>query len=118
MAKCKKKKTCDSNWIFPVLRYLQKLDLSYNDIERFENLNHLNIVDLSLEDNAISTFEEGEEVGLKTLLNLFNLDLSKNKLSSLKLFEASSLWHRILTNDSGNYYGSQIMVNKTVFLFM
>lgn len=68
------------------LRYLRRLDLSFNHIQRLENLSHLRLVWLDISNNNISSFEFGHDVGLWTLLHLEYLNLNENNLSSLKLF--------------------------------
>lgn len=66
---------------------MRHLNLEHNAIERLENLNHMNLLTLKLNDNCISSFEEGDDVGLKTLTSLLKLHISNNELKSLKLFE-------------------------------
>ncbi|XP_050348175.1 uncharacterized protein LOC126772039 [Nymphalis io] len=67
------------------LRYLRRLDLSFNHIQRLENLNHLRLTWLDVSYNNISSFEYGSDSGLWTLLHLESLNISENKLTSLKL---------------------------------
>lgn len=66
---------------------MRHLNLEHNKIKRMENLNGLNLLTLKLNNNEIDSAEEGEDVGLKTLTNLLTLQLSHNKMTSLKLFE-------------------------------
>lgn len=47
----------------------------------------MNLLTLTLNNNLITSFEEGEDVGLQTLTSLIKLHLSHNQLTSLKLFE-------------------------------
>ncbi|KAL0274806.1 UNVERIFIED_CONTAM: hypothetical protein PYX00_002844 [Menopon gallinae] len=65
------------------LRYLRHLDLSHNKIKRFENLNHMQITDLNMEYNLISSFEMGSCVGVSTMLNLNSLCLGNNQITQL-----------------------------------
>ena len=54
------------------------LSLNNNQIQDIENLDHLNIEELFLADNNISTI-----TGLENLALLRRLDLSKNEISKL-----------------------------------
>lgn len=67
-------------------RYLRRLDLSFNQIQRLENLNHLRLTWLDVSHNNISSFEFGPGAGLWTLLHLEYLNLNENKLTSMKIF--------------------------------
>ncbi|KAF5293774.1 hypothetical protein FQA39_LY03259 [Lamprigera yunnana] len=69
------------------LMYLKHLNLSYNLISRVENLNFMKLLTLNLENNYLSSFEEGENVGFKTLQRILKINLDFNQLNSLRLFE-------------------------------
>jgi protein phosphatase 1 regulatory subunit 7 len=60
-------------------QYLDNLDLSYNQIEFIENLDHLNLKKLNLMNNCIRNI-----TGLDNLTSLLELNLSKNYISRLK----------------------------------
>ncbi|CAK1555758.1 unnamed protein product [Leptosia nina] len=75
---------------FETLRYLRRLDLSFNHIQRLENLNHLRLLWLDLSYNNISDFEFGDNAGLWTLLHLEYLNLNENSLTSMKIFSGCS----------------------------
>lgn len=66
---------------------MRHLNLQNNKITCFKNLNHLNLLTLILNNNEIDTFEEGEDVGLKTLSTLLKFQISNNRLTTLRLFE-------------------------------
>lgn len=72
--------------IISLSRFLRRLDLSFNHIQRLENLNHLRLLWLDVSYNNISNFEFGPQTGLWTLLHLEYLNLNENKLDSMKLF--------------------------------
>jgi protein phosphatase 1 regulatory subunit 7 len=61
------------------VKYLEELDLSYNQIEIIENLDHLNLKKLNLMNNCIRNI-----TGLDNLKTLVELNLSKNSISRLK----------------------------------
>ncbi|XP_015187655.1 PREDICTED: leucine-rich repeat and guanylate kinase domain-containing protein-like [Polistes dominula] len=70
------------------LKYLQYLNLSYNSIEYIENLDNLNIKELNLEGNCITSYKCNEwDNGIKSLINLKTIILGYNKLSSLDFFK-------------------------------
>ncbi|KAG7200528.1 hypothetical protein KM043_001092 [Ampulex compressa] len=70
------------------LKYLQYLNLSYNLIERIENLDNLNIQELNLEANCITSFQSTSlGAGLNVLPNLRTILLGRNRLSSLEFFK-------------------------------
>ncbi|KAI4503379.1 hypothetical protein M0802_001601 [Mischocyttarus mexicanus] len=70
------------------LKYLQYLNLSYNSIEYIENLDNLNIKELNLEGNCITSYKCNEsDSGLKNLINLKTIILGYNKLSNLGFFQ-------------------------------
>lgn len=71
------------------LKYLRNLSLAQNSIESLENLYGLNLQVLQLQKNIINKFENGV---LESLNRLISIDLSYNKLNTLKLFrDADSL---------------------------
>ncbi|RLU26219.1 hypothetical protein DMN91_000012 [Ooceraea biroi] len=73
---------------FENLKYLQYLDLSYNLIECIRNLDNLNIQELNLEGNCVTSFESATPGrGINTLLNLRTIILGYNKLSTLNFFK-------------------------------
>ncbi|KYQ47295.1 Leucine-rich repeat and guanylate kinase domain-containing protein, partial [Trachymyrmex zeteki] len=70
------------------LKHLQYLNLSYNLIERVENLDDLNIRELNLEGNCISSFRSAiPGRGINTLPNLRTIFLGYNRLSTLNFFK-------------------------------
>jgi len=69
-------------------RHLQYLNLSYNLIECIENLDGLNIRELNLEGNCITSFRSATTGrGINTLPNLQTIFLGYNKLSTLGFFK-------------------------------
>lgn len=56
-------------------------------IEYIENLNYMKLLSLNLQNNCITKFEEGENVGFKTSIEILHINLSFNYLRTLKLFE-------------------------------
>lgn len=91
------------------LKYLRHLNLSYNEIECIENLNHMRLQTLHLKNNKIYKFEEGDDVGFKTLNDLVYVVLGYNNLRSLKLFRGAGNIQEI--NMIANNLGSLIEVN-------
>lgn len=73
-------------------RYLRRLDLSFNHIQRLENLNHLRLLWLDVSYNNISSCEFGPNKGLWTLLHLEYLNLNENNLTSMKMFSYCTRW--------------------------
>ncbi|XP_012274450.1 leucine-rich repeat and guanylate kinase domain-containing protein isoform X2 [Orussus abietinus] len=70
------------------LKHLRYLNLSYNLIKCIENLDKLNIQELNLEYNCITTFKSADpRLSLNTLANLRTLLLGHNKLSTLEFFK-------------------------------
>ncbi|KAG5328039.1 LRGUK protein, partial [Acromyrmex charruanus] len=70
------------------LKHLQYLNLSYNLIERIENLDDLNIRELNLEGNYITSFRSAiPGRGINTLSNLRTILLGHNRLSTLSFFK-------------------------------
>ncbi|KYN13665.1 Leucine-rich repeat and guanylate kinase domain-containing protein, partial [Trachymyrmex cornetzi] len=70
------------------LKHLQYLNLSYNLIERIENLDGLNIRELNLEGNCITSFRSAiPGRGINTLSNLRTIFLGYNRLSTLGFFK-------------------------------
>lgn len=80
------------------------MNLGHNDIECLENLNHMNLKTLQLDHNKIYKYEEGDNVGLKTLEDLRYIDLSYNELKTLELLKGvTSLQEiRVEANNIGN----------------
>lgn len=69
-------------------RYLQYLNLSYNLIECIKNLDGLNIQELNLEGNCITSFKSAiSGRGINTLPHLRIIILGYNRLSTLKFFK-------------------------------
>lgn len=80
------------------LKYLRNLSLAQNCIECLENLNGLNVQTLQLQKNNISKFDFGV---LQSLNRLISIDLSYNKLNTLKLFrDADSLQEINMTGNN------------------
>ncbi|XP_024877180.1 leucine-rich repeat and guanylate kinase domain-containing protein-like isoform X1 [Temnothorax curvispinosus] len=70
------------------LKHLRYLNLSYNLIECIENLDGLNIRELNLEGNCITSFRSSTPGhGINTLLNLRTILLGHNRLSTLGFFK-------------------------------
>ncbi|KAK4874720.1 hypothetical protein RN001_014080 [Aquatica leii] len=69
------------------LRFLRHLNLSHNAIRRIENLNNMKLLNLNLQNNKIESYEEGDDVGFKTLNYLLQINLDYNELKSLKVFD-------------------------------
>ncbi|XP_018351816.1 PREDICTED: leucine-rich repeat and guanylate kinase domain-containing protein-like, partial [Trachymyrmex septentrionalis] len=70
------------------LKHLQYLNLSYNLIECIENLDGLNIQELNLEGNCITSFKSAiPGRGLNTLSNLRTILLGYNRLCTLGFFK-------------------------------
>ncbi|GBP16758.1 Dynein regulatory complex subunit 3 [Eumeta japonica] len=84
-----------STFILCNVQFLRRLDLSYNHIQRLENLNNLKLLWLDLSYNNISGFEHGPEGDLKTLLHLDYLNVNENNISSLKLFAGCSRFREL-----------------------
>lgn len=86
------------------------MNLEHNIIECFENLNNLNLLTLRLNNNNISSIEEGDDVGIKTMASLIKLYISHNTLSSLKLFQnvntlqAISMENNLINDITELYY--------------
>ncbi|KAL4708988.1 hypothetical protein ACJJTC_005849 [Scirpophaga incertulas] len=68
------------------LRYLRRLDLSFNHIQCLENLNHMHLLWLDVSYNNITSYEVGPTAGLSTLLHLEYLNLNENNITSMKIF--------------------------------
>ncbi|KAG5331425.1 LRGUK protein, partial [Acromyrmex heyeri] len=78
------------------LKHLQYLNLSYNLIERIENLDDLNIRELNLEGNYITSFRSAiPGRGINTLSNLRIILLGHNRLSTLSFFKVIITKERI-----------------------
>lgn len=71
-------------------RYLKHLNLSNNEIEWIENLNHMSLETLNLEHNNICDFERGENVGFHTLNHIVTIKLGYNFIKSLWIFKGVS----------------------------
>ncbi|XP_015609790.1 uncharacterized protein LOC107274789 [Cephus cinctus] len=72
------------------LKHLHYLNLSYNLIEVVENLDKMNIQELNLEYNCISSFVSRDpEDGIKTLPNLRTLIMGHNKIMTLEFFKGA-----------------------------
>ncbi|KZC10537.1 Leucine-rich repeat and guanylate kinase domain-containing protein [Dufourea novaeangliae] len=70
------------------LKYLKYLNLSYNLIECIENLDKLNIQQLNLEGNCITSFKSAiPGYSINTLPHLQEIYLGYNKISSLEFFK-------------------------------
>ncbi|XP_053977116.1 leucine-rich repeat and guanylate kinase domain-containing protein-like [Hylaeus volcanicus] len=70
------------------LKYLKYLNLSYNLIECIENLDKLNIQELNLEGNCITTFKSAVPgYNINTLPHLRVIYLGYNKISDLEFFK-------------------------------
>lgn len=101
------------------LKYLRGLNLANNLIECLENLNGMKLQVLQLQRNNISKFETGEKVGLKTLNRLVSIDLSGNRLNTLKLFRDADNLQEINMTDNNihcllelNYFRSLQKLSK------
>lgn len=69
-------------------RHLRYLNLSYNLIERIENLDDLHIQELHLECNCITSFKSAiPDRGLSILPDLRRIILAHNRLSTLQFFK-------------------------------
>jgi len=77
----------NANWTLftSCFRYLQYLDMSYNFIQCVTNLDNLNIRELNLEGNCITSFKSAH--GGNMLHDLRIINLSYNKLTTLKFFK-------------------------------
>jgi len=77
-------------------RHLQYLNLSYNLIECIENLDGLNIQELNLEGNCITSFRSIiPGYGINTLPNLRKIFLGYNRLCTLRFFKVIITKERI-----------------------
>lgn len=79
------------------------MDLSDNEIECLQNLNHLRLKTLNVENNKLFSYEEGDHVGLKTLEDLQSINLNYNELESLSLLKGVDNLQEI--NMRGNNVG-------------
>ncbi|XP_076630008.1 uncharacterized protein LOC143346118 [Colletes latitarsis] len=70
------------------LKYLKYLNLSYNLIECIENLDKLNIQELNLEGNCITSFKSAVPgYNINTIPHLRAIYLGYNKISNLEFFK-------------------------------
>ncbi|VEN54637.1 unnamed protein product [Callosobruchus maculatus] len=70
------------------LKFLSYLDLSHNHIKVVENISNLRLQTLIIRANMIEQIEEGEGVGFPTLVYIRTINLTYNKIDSLRYFEA------------------------------
>nr|CAI5861821.1 unnamed protein product [Callosobruchus analis] len=70
------------------LKFLSYLDLSHNQIAVVENISNLRLQTLIIKANIIERIEEGEGVGFPTLVYIRTINLTYNKIDSLRYFEA------------------------------
>ncbi|KAG5882007.1 hypothetical protein JTB14_035294, partial [Gonioctena quinquepunctata] len=72
------------------LRYLTYLNISENLINKLENLNKMRLQTLLLHHNQIDGYEISDvDKGLHTLFHIRTLDLSHNRLTTLRFFQGS-----------------------------
>ncbi|XP_073968402.1 uncharacterized protein isoform X3 [Rhodnius prolixus] len=98
------------------LKFLRYLNLSHNKIEFVRDIKNLSLTELILSHNKISDWEILPETGPNCLYSLKVLDISHNRITTLKMINIDSVFtygDSILLRELKNYY-MRLIINNSV----